>query len=167
MLLAGQLACGGAQATPAATQTALPSPTAAFTAARAPTPAIPFRPPPVSPDLPGRFEVLGQAGGRIGPVAAQGHYVYLGAGPRLEVLDLADPERPRLAGEAVPGAARIAGLAVAGDYAYAADWIGRVHVVEVADPARPREVAWHDSHTYAHDLTLVDGYLYLAGETGL
>ncbi|HOG48885.1 MAG TPA: flagellar biosynthesis protein FliO, partial [Anaerolineae bacterium] len=75
-----------AQPAPTAMATASPLPPAAPSAAAAPSPTVAApRLPTICPDLPGRFEVLGVAGGLLGPVAVQGRYACLSAGPRLVV----------------------------------------------------------------------------------
>lgn len=208
LLLAGQLACGGAPHTPAPpAQVALPwpsatamvsapaaapastTPTAQLSpAASAPTaiattsplppttPSATVAPPPtvaapkpltLCPDLPGRFEVLGLAGGLSGAVAVQGRYACLSAGPRLVVLDLAQPAQPRLLGQVVTGLAPITRLAVAGDYAYALDMAGQLHVVTLAGLAAPREVGHYNALGYGQGLALDGRTLYLGNDDGL
>jgi len=148
--------------------TASPLPPAAPSAAAAPSPTVAApRLPTICPDLPGRFEVLGVAGGLLGPVAVQGRYACLSVGPRLVVLDLAQPTQPRLLGQVVTGLAPIASLAVSGDYAYAADLAGQLHIVALAGPAAPREVGHYDTFRYGHGLAIDGRYLYLANDDGL
>jgi len=110
--------------TPSATPrpTAVPSPTAGAT-------------------TPGRSQqvgIVGQIGGGARAVAVQGRYAYLGVGPRLVVVDVADPARPVPLGQTdvLPGV--VSGVAVAGGYAYVAAGEGGLVVVDVTDPAHPR-----------------------------
>jgi len=66
-------------------------------------------------------ELVGQIGGAVLAVAVEGRYAYVGVGPRLVVLDVADPARPVEVGrtDMLPGV--VEGVAVSGSYAYVAD----------------------------------------------
>ena len=77
----------------------------------------------LAPQAAGRnVELVGQIGGATSAVAVEGRYAYVGVGPRLVILDMADPARPTAVGQSavLPGVIR--GVAVAGSYAYVADW---------------------------------------------
>gem|GEM_PF-1837804 len=167
-------AAAPASATPAAPPstagTSCPgtTPTAPAPTAVAPSPTIAApKPLTLCPDLPGRFEVLGLAGGLSWAVAVQGRYACLSAGPRLVVLDLAQPAQPKLVGQVVTGLAPITRLAVAGDYAYALDMGGQLHVVALAGPAAPREVGHYNTLGYGQSLALDGCTLYLGNDDGL
>ncbi len=47
-------------------------------------------------------EFIGQIGGVTYAVAVQGTYAYIGVGPRLVILDVSDPARPRMVGRTAP-----------------------------------------------------------------
>lgn len=84
-----------------------------------------------------------QSGGAPRAIELAGDLIYLGVGPRLSIWR-SGKESPELVGEsaALPGA--ISGLAVAGDRVFVSegnDYSGRVHVIDVSDPARPVETA--------------------------
>ena len=66
-------------------------------------------------------ELVGQIGGVTYAVAISGTLAYIGVGPRLVILNVADPAHPAVVGQTgvLPGVAY--GVAVAGGYAYVAD----------------------------------------------
>jgi hypothetical protein len=79
------------------------------------------------------------AGGAPAAVAIAGDLVYVAVGPRVAIWG---PEG--LVGETEPYPGMVSGLAVDGDRAFVAehtDLRGRVHVVDVSDPAAPVETA--------------------------
>ena len=84
-------------------------------------------------------ELVGQFGGATRAVAVQGRYAYLGVGPRLVILDAADPAHPTRIGqsEVLPGV--VQSVAVSGGYAYVADGASGLRIVAVSDPAHPVE----------------------------
>lgn len=45
-----------------------------------------------------QVRLVNYLGGAIGAVTVQGNYVYLGAGPRLFILDVSDPAQPAVVG---------------------------------------------------------------------
>lgn len=47
-------------------------------------------------------ELIGQIGGTTNAVAIQGSYAYVGVGPRLVILNIANPARPIVVGQTVP-----------------------------------------------------------------
>jgi len=85
-------------------------------------------------------ELVGQIGGACRAVAVQGNYAYVGVGPRLVVLDVSDPTKPAIRGQTAVLPAVVRDVALAGGYAYVAvGWAG-LRVVDISDPANPREV---------------------------
>jgi hypothetical protein len=53
------------------------------------------------------------------------------------------------------------GVAVAGDYAYVADEDAGLRVISVADPARPSEVGYYDTPSYAYGAAIAGNYAYV------
>ena len=90
-------------------------------------------------------ELVGQIGGPTNAVA--GSYAYVGVGPSLVVLNVADPSRPLMVGQSRPLPGIVQGVVVAGTYAYVADGEG-LRVIDVSDPTRPREVGAYDTPLY-------------------
>ena len=59
-------------------------------------------------------------------------------------------------------------VAVAGGYAYVADYTAGLQVVDVSDPANPLTVGGLDTSGWAYHVAVADGYVYLAdGPSGL
>ena len=56
---------------------------------------------------------------------------------------------------------------MAGDYAYVADYQAGLWVVDVTQPAAPREVAFVDTPGYAVGVTIAGQYAYVADESSL
>ena len=95
------------------------------------TPLATPTPNPVAPKL------VGQVGGASYAVAAQGHYAYLGVGPRLAIVDVSDPRTPRIIGrsEVLPG--MVQKIIVRGERAYVG--AGKsLAVIDVSVPTEPR-----------------------------
>ncbi len=87
-----------------------------------------------------------QAGGAPTAIELAGDLAYVAVGPRLGIwrMPVASGDAPALVGESDPFVGVVTGLAVAGDRAFVAERIdldGRVHVLDVSDPARPIETA--------------------------
>jgi hypothetical protein len=54
------------------------------------------------------------------------------------------------------------GVAVAGGYAYVADFDGGLRVIDVSTPSTPVEVGFADTPGRAYDVAVSGGYVYLA-----
>ncbi len=87
-------------------------------------------------------------------------------GDKLSVLDLGDPQQPRLLAEARLDAP-VSALVVQRGLAYLADEAS-LTILSLADPARPRKLGEMRGDWSARDLALAGGRLYIAGgEPGL
>ncbi len=123
---------------------------------------------PAGPRLP-----AGQFGGAVTAVAVtrQGDQAWLGAGPRLVGVDLADPANARRLGQSAPLGTAIRAVAVdAAGQAYVALGTGGLVIFDVSDAARPRELARLATGWSVNDVALAaDGRTaYLAeGSRGL
>ena len=53
-------------------------------------------------------------------------------------------------------------VAVAGSYAYVADWFGGLRVINVANPAAPIEVGFYDTPGNASGVAVAGSYAYVA-----
>ncbi len=80
----------------------------------------------------------GQVGGAMYAADAQGSYAYVGIGPRLAVLDVSDPTRPREVGKTPPLSSTVVGVAVSGTYGYVALRSVGLGVVDLSTPTAPR-----------------------------
>jgi len=107
-------------------------------------------------------ELVGQIGGATNAVAVQGHYAYLGVGPRLVVLDISNPANSTVVGqtEVMPGC--VGGVAVAGNYAYVADGYDGLRIINVSDPAAPTETGFYETPGYANGVAVAGNYAYVA-----
>jgi hypothetical protein len=57
-------------------------------------------------------------------------------------------------------------VAVSGRYAYVADGVAGLQVVDVSDPANPRRVGGYDTPTGANGVAVSGSYAYVAGASG-
>jgi hypothetical protein len=104
----------------------------------------------VFPQLPAEVEatqaisqnvnLIGQLGGRMSVVTVRNQTAYIGIGSSLVILNIADPAYPSVLGQSRPLPNLIANIAVSGTFAYVADHSGGLRIVDVSDPANPREI---------------------------
>jgi hypothetical protein len=107
-----------------------------------------------------------QIGGVSGAVAAQDGYAYLGVGPRLAILDVSDPAEPFLVGQSQPLHGPVDAFVVAGNYAYVADPLYGLAVIDVSNAAEPIRVAAQAIPGVAKGIAVGGNHAYLAMETG-
>lgn len=96
----------------------------------------------------------------------------------LEVIDVSDPSNPRRIGRydasipaAQPHYGRNPGVAMAGPYAYMVSCrsneqglsFGRLEVIDVGDPAKPRMVGAYEAEGEATGVAVAGGYAYVTG----
>ena len=113
------------------------------------------------------FTLLGQIGGSAYAIAVEGNIVYMGQGPRLITLDVAQPNAPRLLGmsQVLPGA--VLGVQVAGGYAYVTTLYSGLHILDVRDPTRPTVVnSLSPKGVSCNDVALRNNLAYLACNPG-
>ncbi len=112
-----------------------------------------------------RMTLIGQIGGSTKAVAVQGDYAYLGVGPRIHVLNVADPAHLTLVGQSpvLPGV--VNDLAASGGYLYVAAGEAGLRVVSVSDPTRPVEVGFYDTPGSATGLTVAGDHVFVADGT--
>ncbi len=124
-----------------------------------------FEPHPVDIPEPGlTVDLAGHFGGGTNPVFVGETYAYVGFGPELAILDIADPSAPRRIGYLVLAGGdgnAVEAITVVGPYAYVADTYG-LWVVDVSDPTQPFGVG----HTLIRggvntDVTVAGQYAYL------
>ncbi len=116
------------------------------------------------------FELVGKLAGQANALDVAGEVAYVGAGPTLIVLGVADPRAIEIIGRSAPLPETIEGVAVSNGYAYVADGLAGLRVLEVSDPHRPREIGVYELASPASaEYVIVDGaVLYLAaGDLGL
>jgi len=113
-------------------------------------------------------QLVGQFGGDAIAVAVQGNHAYVGLGPCLTILDISDPTHPTEVGKTCALPALVSGVALLGDYAYVADGVGGLRVVDVSDLAHPAAVGFYDTSGDACGVAVAGDYAYVAdGSNGL
>ncbi|MCA9973448.1 MAG: hypothetical protein KC425_24680 [Anaerolineales bacterium] len=129
---------------------------------------------PTAVSLPQTLRFRGQLGG-IHALAVQNGRAYAAAGQRLVILDLASPNYPRAVGQTAVLPAPIADVAVNGSTALVAvgpadPMQGSLRLVDVADPARPLEIAAYRPavpFVTVHGVAVSGSTAFLATSAGL
>jgi hypothetical protein len=114
---------------------------------------------PASPEAIGSYRPKAS----LGPVAASSDHVYVvEKDSRLRALHASDPTRLRSVGlSKLPG--RIEGLAVSGGHAYVST-SESLHVLDVSDPAMPKEIGACGGLDLAGRVTAAGKYAYVAAD---
>jgi hypothetical protein len=107
-------------------------------------------------------ELVGQLGGSTWSVVVQGNYAYIGMGPRLIIMNIADPTSPTVAGKTPPFPDVINSMVVAGNYVYVADAEGGLRIVNVSNPAAPFEAGYYDTAGQTQSVAVSGIYAYVA-----
>lgn len=95
-------------------------------------------------------------------IAVQGDYAYIGIEKQLVVLNISDPDNPRLAGQPLTWVDSVYDVAVAGDIAYVAAGTEGLRIVNVANPAFLTEVSAFYTYYSARAVVTTGKYAYLA-----
>ena len=109
-----------------------------------------------------RFRPSGQIGGNTYAVAVAGSTAYIGVGPRLVSLDLANPATPRLLGQSEPLPGVVRGIVLRDQLAYVAAGKGHLRVLDISNPADPHEVGSAEEFQWAMAVISTGDRLYLA-----
>jgi hypothetical protein len=107
------------------------------------------------------LSLAGQWGGTLMAASVRGDRAYLAIGPRVVVLDVADPANPVRLGQSPVLPNYIPGTQVVGDYAYLACAYGDFQIVDVSDPAAPAWVGGCDIGNDARDVAVSGDYAYV------
>lgn len=94
---------------------------------------------PIDPEPPLTRE---QEGGAPAALLVVGSVAYVGVGPRVELWDLSNPSAPMRLGETPALTGKVVSIAATGERLYVAEVNGRdgrVRIIDVSDPASPRE----------------------------
>lgn len=124
------------------------------------TPPLPTAAP--SDDLPPastNVEVVGQLGGTIGDVVAQGDRAYITVGRRLQILDLSDPAHPSLMGQSPVLSDHVRDITVAGNYAYVTAEEDGLYILDVSNPVEPVVVGSYSGR--ADSVTVSESHAYI------
>jgi len=110
---------------------------------------------------------VGQLGGAMDAVTVDASHIYVGVGPRVEVLDRADPARPERVGQSEVLVDIVRDLERVHDHLYAATADGIV-ILSVAGPGDPQVVGFLPLSGGAGMARAASGRLYVAAlEAGL
>jgi hypothetical protein len=120
-------------------------------------PAAPVLSPQAQPAI--DFQEILQLGGSWNNVALDGDYTYVAGTAGLQVVNIADPENPSLAGHYF--ATSYYDVEVEGNYAYLADASG-LTILDISDPNTPTLVSTLAVGAATGGVTKVGNYLYLA-----
>ncbi|MCP4210008.1 MAG: hypothetical protein GY764_00880 [Halieaceae bacterium] len=93
----------------------------------------------MQPDL--DVTLVSQIGGAILAGDVRGDYAYVGVGPRLKILNIADPANPAVVGQTDVLAGILCYVTVEGDYAYVLAGYSGLRIIDIANPANPTEVS--------------------------
>jgi len=122
------------------------------------TPAVSQSPPAIVVT----FEEVARVPGQASGVTVAGKRAYV-VGRTLDIVDVTDPaDAARLGSVALPG--RGERVDVAGDRAYVADGRQGLRIIDVADPAHPREVN-HVPGDYTWDVEVFEPWAFTANGT--
>lgn len=110
------------------------------------------------------MEFIGHVGGAASAIFVAGEYAYMGFGPQLAVMDITNPEQPVKVGYLVlPGL--IEEVYVSRNHAYVATGEAGLRIIDISNPAAPREVAYDEAQSYG--ITIEQTYAYVATSSGL
>ncbi len=109
------------------------------------------------------LELAALTGGYVQSLAQQGDHAYLGVDKRVWVLDVADPQQPRVVVASDPFPGFVLELAAAGDLLAVRDERG-VHILDISDPASPAELSFVETPGYGQGMAL-DGARLVVSRT--
>ena len=101
------------------------------------------------------------AAGLCNAVYISGQYCYTANGAAMDILDITDPAEPVLKGKAIVPTV-IREIFVIGNYAYIADDVGGLRIVNVEYPSAPYEVGSFASANQANSIFVDGNYAYVA-----
>lgn len=158
-----------ALAVPSATPIFTPLPTATFIASPIPT----LLPTPTPLSVPTsefvnselQFSIVDQFGGRMQAIDVAGDKAYIGVGPRLQVIDIADPNSPQFLGQSEAFPSMVQDIDIVDDIAYVALGQGGVRIMDVSDPTNitVKSAFGFDGQYGRFDLTVDENVLYGVG----
>ncbi len=137
---------------------------------QSPTAPPPNTPTPTSPAPPPTSaapsaEIVGQLGGEMHAVAATGSFAFVGAGPRLVVLDISNAAQPAVVwqSEILPGL--VLDVALDGTRAYVASNV--LTILDISNPRQPQVLASDVNAGGPRALVVSDDRVYVGSGNGL
>jgi hypothetical protein len=102
-----------------------------------------------------------KAGGSVGHITLHGKHAYLVNENVFQVVDVANPAMPRIAGSYQPKA-HLGPVAVSGDHAYVVEKGALLRVLDVSNPAQPRVVGSSKLPDPIQGLAVADKRVYVS-----
>ena len=93
-------------------------------------------------------------------VHISGSYAYVGTSNGLIILSISNPSDPYFVGSC--NTYRASGVYLSGSYAYIADHLGGLRVIDVSTPSNPTEVGYYDTPSAAVSVFAADYLVYVA-----
>ena len=112
-------------------------------------------------------QVVGQLGGTVHAVAVQGSQAYVGAGPRLVVLDITDQAHPATSGQSAVLPDIVEHVTVSSTLAYIAAGYSGLYILNISNPAAPVEIGAYDTPGQAYDVVVSGSYAYVVYSASL
>jgi hypothetical protein len=112
------------------------------------------------------LEIVGQLDGDVNRVHVSDGIAYVGMTLALRMLDLSDPDEPKLAATMVFQDG-VGDVDVVGKYAYVAARTSGLRIIDVSDPTAPEEAGWIDTPVVAKAVHVVGSHAYVADHSAL
>ncbi|MBN2462464.1 MAG: hypothetical protein JXB43_02560 [Dehalococcoidia bacterium] len=107
------------------------------------------------------FEVISQIGGPTQAVAIQGNYTYIGVGPRLVILDVANPSNLREVGSTLPFGGLVESITLGNGVAYVACGSAGLNIIDTVSPNNPTLVTAYNTQGYIEAVAIAGKYAYI------
>ena len=153
-----------ASPTPTPTPSPTPSPPPGATPTPSPTPTW-DRPGPIIPNLETELtlEPMVQVGGDATTMVITGTWGIVAVGPRVQIVNLDDPERPQVVAETPPLPQPVVDLTLGPGVVYvAANWEG-IWILDISTPEQPRWVSRFATEWPVIEVAYQDGMVYAVG----
>ena len=113
------------------------------------------------------FDIAGQKGGKLSAIAVKDKYAYIGAGESLLIVNIENPKRISIVGSLLL-LGQITDIELEGNYAFVCNGRGGLRIVDVHNPAKPKEVAAYGHMAVPKRACIENGCAYIAaGMKGL
>ena len=119
-----------------------------------------------APQVAPQIGLVGQEGGESYAVALGGTNAYLGVGPRVVVVNIANPAAPVRSGQSAPLPDIVQGLTASANAVYVADGESGLKIIDVTNPASPQLRGSLDTPGWAQNVALSGSTAYIADRTG-
>ncbi|MEZ4734723.1 MAG: C13 family peptidase [Caldilineaceae bacterium] len=112
--------------------------------------------------------LVGQIGGLTRAVYVTDGIAYMGEGPRLTLLSVAQPSQPVVVGKTAPLPETVTGIFVNHQIAYVTASSAGLYLFDVSDPTMPLLIGYFDTPGHAYGISVAGQYAYVAdGGSGL